>query len=118
MWTKLLIFLIVFFIVAHPSTFKIMRKLLGSWVASADGAATPAGLILHAFVFVALAVFLPKMLMRPSYFEEEYADGEEYEDEYEEEYEEEYEGEEYADEEYRRKYKRHCYNRYGEEVAC
>lgn len=85
MWTKVLIFLIVFFIVANPATFKIMRKLLGAWVASADGLATPAGLVLHSAVFVALAVLIPKYLMRNSYYaeaeaEEEYED-EEYEDE-------------------------------------
>lgn len=98
MWTKILIFMITFFIVANPATFKIVRRLLGSWVASGEGLATPAGLILHALVFVSLAVFLPRFIMRNSYYakdEEEYA-----EDEYAKE-EEEYakEEEEYTDEE-------------------
>jgi hypothetical protein len=92
MWTKVMIFLIVFFIVANPSTFKIMRKLLGAWVASAEGLATPAGLILHSVVFVTLAILIPKYLMRSSYYaeaDEEYEDDkEEYEDD-----KEEYEGE-------------------------
>jgi hypothetical protein len=92
MWTKVMIFLSVFFIVANPTTFKIKRKLLGAWVASADGLATPAGLILHSVVFVSLAILIPKYLMRSSYYAE--AD-EEYEDEKEEyEGEDEYEGEE------------------------
>jgi uncharacterized membrane protein (DUF106 family) len=91
MWTKVMIFLIVFFIVANPATFKIMRGILGSWVASSEGLATPAGLILHAAVFVALAIAIPKYLMRNSYYEEEYE--EDYEEDYEEEYEEEYEDE-------------------------
>ena len=80
MWTKVMIFLIVFFIVANPSTFKIMRKLLGAWVASAEGLATPAGLILHSVVFVALAILIPKYLMRSSYYEgeDEYEGEEEY----------------------------------------
>ena len=60
MWTKILIFMVVFFIVANPATFKIMRGLLGGWVASADGAAKPAGLILHAAVFVALMYLIPR----------------------------------------------------------
>lgn len=84
MWTKILIFMVVFFLVANPATFKIMRKLLGSWVASAEGVATPAGLILHAVVFVGLAIFLPRVLMRASGYaedeKEEYEEGEEYED--------------------------------------
>lgn len=87
MWTKVMIFLIVFFIVANPSTFKIMRKLLGAWVASAEGLATPAGLILHSVVFVALAILIPKYLMRSSYYEEDEYEDEEYESD------EEYEGE-------------------------
>lgn len=96
MWTKILIFMVVFFLVANPSTFKIMRKILGGWVASAEGVAKPGGLILHAAVFVALAIFLPRALMRASGYaddeKEEYEDGEEYEGEDEKEaYEEEYE---------------------------
>jgi hypothetical protein len=88
MWTKILIFMVVFFLVANPATFKIVRKVLGSWVASADGLATPAGLVLHAAVFVALAIFLPKALMRASgYAEDEKED-------YAEDEKEDYEGEE------------------------
>ena len=90
MWTKVMILLIVFFIVANPATFKIMRNLLGAWVASADGLATPAGLILHSVVFVALSILIPKYLMRSSYYaEDEYEDEkDEYEDE-KEDYEDE-----------------------------
>jgi hypothetical protein len=68
MWNKILILIVVFFLVANPATFKIMRGLLGGWVASAEGLATPAGLILHALVFVGLAIFLPKALMGSSGF--------------------------------------------------
>jgi hypothetical protein len=88
MWTKILIFMVVFFLVANPSTFKIVRRLLGSWVASAEGLATPAGLVLHGAVFVGLAIFLPKALMGASGYaedDEEFEDeGEEFEDEGEE----------------------------------
>ena len=95
MWTKVMIFLIVFFIIANPATFKIMRGVLGAWVASAEGLATPAGLILHSLVFVGLAILVPKYLMRSSYYEDEdYEDEDTYEDE-------DYEDEDYEDEDYR-----------------
>lgn len=68
MWTKILILMITFFLVANPATFKIMRGVLGGWVASSEGLATPAGLVLHAAVFVGLAIFLPRALMGASGF--------------------------------------------------
>jgi len=81
MLAKILLFMIVFFIVANPATFKLMRQVLGGWVATAEGVAKPGGLLLHSVVFVLLAVALPRALMRRS----SYADEEEYEeDEYEE----------------------------------
>jgi hypothetical protein len=86
MWTKILIFMVVFFLVANPSTFKIMRGLLGGWVASAEGVAKPGGLVLHAAVFVALAIFLPRALMRASGYAED--EKEEYAEDEKEEYEE------------------------------
>jgi hypothetical protein len=43
---------LIFFIVANPETFKITRKVLGSWVASGDGSSTVLGLVFHAFVFM------------------------------------------------------------------
>jgi hypothetical protein len=55
---KKLIPFILFFIVANPSTFKLVRGVAGSWVASADGLPTTAGLLLHALVFVTLCHFL------------------------------------------------------------
>ena len=39
-------------LVANPATYKFVRGILGNWVASADGVATLAGLVLHAFVYV------------------------------------------------------------------
>jgi hypothetical protein len=54
---KLLPF-IVFFIVANPATFKLVRSVAGSWVSSAEGLPTTAGLLLHALVFVLLTHFL------------------------------------------------------------
>lgn len=50
-----------FYIVANPATFKLVRKGLGSWVASADGVPTPGGLALHAFVFLIVCHLLYKL---------------------------------------------------------
>jgi len=49
---------VVFFAVANPETFKLVRSIAGSWVASADGCPTTAGLLLHALVYVLLAHFV------------------------------------------------------------
>ena len=56
---------ITFFVVANPATFKLTRKVLGSWVAAADGLPTTAGLLMHALVFVLLAHFLWKLMKGP-----------------------------------------------------
>lgn len=44
----------LFFIIANPETFIIVRRILGNWVASASGFPTMFGLILHSFVFMLL----------------------------------------------------------------
>ena len=43
---------ILFFIVANPDTFRLMRTILGSWVSGPNGCPTTAGLILHTVVFM------------------------------------------------------------------
>ena len=53
---------IVFFIVANPETFKLVRKVAGGWVASADGLPSQAGVLLHALVFVLALHFLWKLV--------------------------------------------------------
>ena len=50
-------------IVANPATYKFVRGILGNWVASADGVATLAGLVLHAFVYVFLTGLVLMMFM-------------------------------------------------------
>lgn len=57
---------VAYMAVAHPSTYKATRSVLGSWVASADGLASLKGLTLHAVVFVLLTVFLLRILPRIS----------------------------------------------------
>ena len=48
----------VFFAVAHPETFKLTRRILGSWISSAEGLPTTLGLLLHALVFVIVCSFV------------------------------------------------------------
>jgi hypothetical protein len=43
---------LIFFIVANPETFKIVRKLFGSWVSSDAGCPTARGLALHTVVYL------------------------------------------------------------------
>jgi len=57
---------IVFFIVANPVTFKAVRGVAGSWVASANGAPTQAGVALHALVYVLLAHFVWSQMYKDS----------------------------------------------------
>ena len=42
---------LLFFIVANPSTFIIVRRILGGWIASPNGCPTIAGLGVHTLVF-------------------------------------------------------------------
>ena len=50
-------------LVANPATYKFVRGILGNWVASTDGVATLAGLVLHAFVYVFLTGLVLMMFM-------------------------------------------------------
>ena len=43
---------LVFFIVANPETFKLVRRIVGSWVATPTGCPSMTGLALHAAVFM------------------------------------------------------------------
>jgi hypothetical protein len=71
MLTKVLIYMILFFLVASPSTFKFMRQMLGGWIASAEGIPSAPGLLLHSAVYVLLACYLPAKLVS-GYADEEY----------------------------------------------
>ena len=42
---------VLFFIVAHPQTFRLVRGLVGDWVSNAAGCPTLLGLLLHSIVF-------------------------------------------------------------------
>jgi hypothetical protein len=43
---------LVFFIVANPETFRLVRKIFGSWVSSPTGCPTIRGLAFHTLVFM------------------------------------------------------------------
>jgi|TARA_B110000914_G_scaffold143679_1_gene125776 hypothetical protein len=52
---KLIISLIsgmTFFIVANPETFRLIRRVLGSWIATPTGCPSTLGLLVHTLVFV------------------------------------------------------------------
>ena len=52
---------LAFIIVAHPTTYKLVRSVAGGWVASPEGTAKIGGLILHGIVFVILVTFLMRI---------------------------------------------------------
>jgi len=66
---KKIIPFITFFAIANPETFKLVRSIAGSWVASADGCPTTAGLLLHSLVFVIVCHFLWTMFYGKSGYE-------------------------------------------------
>jgi hypothetical protein len=43
---------LLFFLIANPDTFILVRRVFGNWVASATGYPTTLGLILHSIVFM------------------------------------------------------------------
>lgn len=53
---------VAYLIVANPEVYKLVRGILGSWVASAEGTATTAGLFLHALVYVLLVGLLMRFI--------------------------------------------------------
>jgi len=49
---------LVFLIVAHPQTFKLMRKTVGEWVSNKEGCPSHKGLLLHAVVFMLITYLM------------------------------------------------------------
>lgn len=43
---------LIFFIVANPETFRIVRALLGSWISTPTGCPSTLGLLVHTLVFI------------------------------------------------------------------
>ena len=52
---------LLFFIVANPETFKLVRRILGGWVSSPTGCPTVSGLVVHAIVYFLLTWALMNM---------------------------------------------------------
>jgi len=61
---------VAFAIASSPATFKVTRKVFGSWVSTFEGVATPAGLFLHTLFFLLVLFlvgkYLPRVLPRVS----------------------------------------------------
>jgi hypothetical protein len=57
---------VAYLVVANPALYKVVRGVLGSWVASAEGTATTAGLFLHALVYILIVGFLMRFIGRRS----------------------------------------------------
>ena len=43
---------LTFFIVANPETFRLVRRVLGSWIATPTGCPSTLGLLVHTLVFI------------------------------------------------------------------
>jgi hypothetical protein len=53
---------VAFMIASSPETFKLTRKVFGSWVGNFEGVATPAGLFLHMLFFLVVLFLVGKYL--------------------------------------------------------
>ena len=49
---------LLFLVIAHPETFKIVRKIFGEWVSTPTGCPSVNGLLLHAVVFFVITWLL------------------------------------------------------------
>jgi len=60
--SKLIVPGVAFMIASSPETFKLTRKVFGSWVGNFEGVATPAGLFLHMLFFLLVLFLVGKYL--------------------------------------------------------
>jgi len=60
--SKLIVPGVAFMIASSPETFKLTRKVFGSWVGNFEGVATPAGLFLHMLFFLVVLFLVGKYL--------------------------------------------------------
>lgn len=49
---------VAYLIIANPAAYKMVRGVVGKWVASAEGLATFPGLLLHALVYIFIVGWL------------------------------------------------------------
>jgi len=60
--SKLVVPGVAFMIASSPETFKLTRKVFGSWVGNFEGVATPSGLFLHMLFFLVVLFLVGKYL--------------------------------------------------------
>ena len=75
---------LIFYVLASPEAFRLVRSIVGKWVATPNGSPSPGGLLLHTLVF--LLIVWGTMNIKAEYME---AEEEPVEEEAEEEAEEE-----------------------------
>jgi hypothetical protein len=75
---------LIFYVLASPEAFRLVRSIVGKWVATPNGSPSPGGLLLHTLVF--LLIVWGTMNIKAEYME---AEEEPAEEEMEEEMEEE-----------------------------
>ena len=49
---------LTFFIIANPETFRLIRRILGSWIATPTGCPSTLGLLVHTLVFTLVVLSL------------------------------------------------------------
>jgi len=66
---------LIFFVIASPEAFRLVRGIAGKWVATPNGSPSPAGLLLHSIVF--LLIVWATMNVKKEFMEGEEAPEEE-----------------------------------------
>ena len=66
---------LIFFVIASPEAFRLVRGVAGKWVATPNGSPSPAGLLLHSIVF--LLIIWGTMNIKKEFMEAEEAPEEE-----------------------------------------
>jgi len=59
---------IAFVLISNPEAYKIVRGMLGGWVANAEGLPTNAGLVLHALVFIVIVGFIMRLPKKSTFY--------------------------------------------------
>lgn len=74
---------LIFYVLASPEAFRLVRSIVGKWVATPNGSPSPGGLLLHTLVF--LLIVWGTMNIKAEYMEHEGEAEEEVEEEVEKE---------------------------------
>ena len=70
---------LIFYVIASPEAFRLVRSIVGKWVATPNGSPSPGGLLLHTLVF--LLIVWGTMNIKAEYMEAEQEVEEEVEEE-------------------------------------